>query len=126
MKKILIITICLTFSLVLKSQSTERIKENKHWFDDFITCKCISYSYWKKGIKIKDESVLFWNEKTPISKNNMEQLEDFISQYVNKFENNNSIINNCLKIKYEENYNRLIEKIIKTDLGLKKNKIIYP
>lgn len=121
------IFICFLFSFYAKSQTEkQKIEDTKKWFDNFIVCKCISYNYWKRGYKIKDESVKFWNEKTPISSNNMEILEDFIGKYSKEQDGNDTILNNCLKIKESGQYKLLIEKIIKKDLVLKEAKYNLP
>ncbi len=118
MKKYFIAVHILFFIFARSQVGNQKIENTKKWFDDFTICKCISYNYWQKGYKIEDESVKFWNEKTPISASNMEILEDFISKY-SKGQNKNATLNNCLKIKKNQQYNLLIEKIIKSDLVLK-------
>ena len=83
MKKLLIFSIILIIHTTY-SQTQQQENNIKSWFNNYGICKCITQAYWLKGIKIEDSSILFWNNETPISSNNVENFEENINTYIQK------------------------------------------
>jgi hypothetical protein len=73
-----------------------------------------------KGIKTEDRSITYWNDKLPLSSNSVEQIENYISEYiVINIISNDSILKNCILITNEKKFIELIDYLVKHDSSLK-------
>jgi hypothetical protein len=102
------------------AQNNEQKTEIVSFFNNYAICKCITQSYWMKGIKTEDRSITYWNDKLPLSSNSVEQIENYISEYiVINIISNDSILKNCILITNEKKFIELIDYLVKHDSSLK-------
>lgn len=102
------------------AQNNKQKAEIISFLNDYSICKCITQSYWMKEIKSEDRSVKYWNDKLPLSSNSIEQIESFISDYIEtNISNNDAILKNCILITKDKKFIELIDHMIKFDSTLK-------
>lgn len=113
--KLFILSFCFA-----SAQSNKQKAEIISFLNDYAICKCITQSYWMKEIKSEDRSVKYWNDKLPLSSNSIEQIESFISDFIEtNISSNDAILKNCILITKDKKFIELIDHMIKYDSTLK-------